>query len=77
MSTIYYNKKKSKKISFWSILEGIEDLKKITASAFHTLSQYVRHDTSFPTRTLARKLKNTGEKYNIEQLEVIFQVLVM
>ena len=47
--------------------------KKITASAFHTLNQYVRHDTSFSTRTLARKLKNTGEKYNIEQLEVILQ----
>ena len=55
----------------------MEDLKKITVSAFHKLSQYVRHGTSFSTRTLARKLKNTGENYNIEQLEVILQVLIM
>ncbi|CAI2168718.1 4332_t:CDS:2 [Funneliformis geosporum] len=35
-------------------------LKKITASASHALGQYLRHDTSLSTRTLARKLENIG-----------------
>ncbi|CAB5314819.1 unnamed protein product [Rhizophagus irregularis] len=60
LSTIYDNIKKIKKNGTIEHAGGNGRPKKITASASRTLGQYVRHDTSLSTRTLAKKLENTG-----------------
>ena len=60
LSTIYRKIKKIKKNVSLEHAGGNGRPKKITASASRILSQYVRHDTSLSTRTLARKLQNIG-----------------
>jgi len=58
--TIYRKIKKIKKNGSLEHAGGNGRPKKITGNASRILSQYVRHDTSLSTRTLARKLQNIG-----------------
>ncbi|EXX61191.1 hypothetical protein RirG_173480 [Rhizophagus irregularis DAOM 197198w] len=60
LSTIYRKIKKIKKNGLLEHAGGNGRPKKIIASASRVLSQYVRHDSSLSTRTLARKLQNIG-----------------
>src|SRR5438105_1760561 len=60
LSTIYRKIEKIKKNGLLKHAGGNGRPKKITASASRALGQYVRHDTSLSTRTLARKLENIG-----------------
>jgi transposase len=60
LSTIYRKIEKIKKNGSLKHAGGNGRPKKITASASRALGQYVRHDTSLSTRTLARKLENIG-----------------
>ena len=60
LSTIYRKIKKIKKNCSLEHAGGNGRPKKIIASASRALGQYIRHDTSLSTRTLARKLENIG-----------------
>ena len=60
LSTIYKKIKKIKKSGSLKHAGGNGRPKKITESAIRALGQYIRHDTSISTRTLSRKLENTG-----------------
>ena len=58
LSTIYRKIKKIKKNGSLKHAGGNGRPKKINANSSRALCQYIRHDTSLSTRTLARKLEN-------------------
>ncbi|GET01689.1 hypothetical protein RCL_jg11227.t1 [Rhizophagus clarus] len=58
--TIYDNIKKLEMNEKIGRKEGSGHPKKITSKFFKTFGQFVRRDTSISTRTLAKKLTNTG-----------------
>ncbi len=60
LPTIYRKIKKIKKNGSLKHAGGNGRPKKINANSSRALCQYIRHDTSLSTRTLARKLENLG-----------------
>src|SRR3954447_4746745 len=60
MRTIYDNLKKLEETGTIERAKGSGRPKKITESAARAIGQYLRKDSSMPTRTIATKLANNG-----------------